>query len=147
MREQIILTVARQHGLLTSALSETERAEMERLFAVSAEDLEPRVYYRLTDNWLELTVRFFAKERGVRAVKDAMSRDILRALTWQRSESPRRPWPSWNCLRYESIQPKKEPNRKTESNGLVPKHLTIEWCIDGIHANAWPTELPASNSE
>ncbi len=53
---------------------------MERLFAVAADDLEPRVYYRLTDNWLELTVRFFAKERGVRALKDAMSRDILRAF-------------------------------------------------------------------
>ena len=53
---------------------------MERLFAGAASDLEPRVYYRLTDNWLELTVRFFAKERGVRAVKDAMSREILQAF-------------------------------------------------------------------
>jgi small-conductance mechanosensitive channel len=78
--EQIILAVTRQHGLLTSALTDAERAEMERLFAVAADDLEPRVYYRLTDNWLELTVRFFAKERGVRALKDAMSRDILRAF-------------------------------------------------------------------
>ncbi len=78
--EQIILAVARQHGLLTAALTDAERAEMERLFAVSADDLEPRVYYRLTDNWLELTVRFFTRERGVRALKDAMSRDILRAF-------------------------------------------------------------------
>ena len=78
--EQIILTVTRRHGLLTAALTDAERAEMERLFAVAADDLEPRVYYRLTDNWLELTVRFFAKERGVRALKDAMSRDILRAF-------------------------------------------------------------------
>ena len=40
-------------------------------------DLDPRVYWRLTDNWLELTVRFVTRERGVRAVKDAMSREIL----------------------------------------------------------------------
>ena len=53
---------------------------MERLFSVSASDLEPKVYYRLTDNWLELTVRFFLKERGVRDVKDAMSREILLAF-------------------------------------------------------------------
>ena len=39
-----------------------------------------RVYFRLTDNWLELTVHFIAKERGVRDLKDAMSRDILQAL-------------------------------------------------------------------
>ena len=56
--EQIILEVARQHGILAAALTESERQEMERLFAVSADDLEPKVYYRLTDNWLELTVRF-----------------------------------------------------------------------------------------
>ena len=41
-------------------------------------DLQPKVYYRLTDNWLELTLRFFAEERGVRDVKDAMSRDTPR---------------------------------------------------------------------
>jgi hypothetical protein len=38
------------------------------------------VYYRLTDNWLELTVRFIAEDHGVRSLKDAMSRDILAAL-------------------------------------------------------------------
>lgn len=78
--EQIILEVARRHNLLAGALTESEQEEMERLFAVAVDDLEPRVYYRLTDNWLELTVRFFAKERGVRAVKDAMSRSILQAF-------------------------------------------------------------------
>jgi small-conductance mechanosensitive channel len=78
--EQIILEVAGQHGVLAEALTDAERDEMEHLFSVSAGDLEPRVYYRLTDNWLELTVRFFAKERGVRDVKDVMSRDILQAF-------------------------------------------------------------------
>ena len=37
----------------------------------------PRVYCRLTDNWLELTVRFVARDHGIRDVKDAMSREIL----------------------------------------------------------------------
>lgn len=78
--EQIILEVARKHGVLANALTDVEKQEMERLFSVSASDLEPKVYYRLTDNWLELTVRFFLKERGVRDVKDAMSREILLAF-------------------------------------------------------------------
>lgn len=43
-------------------------------------DLEPRVFWRLTDNWLELTVRCVVKDRGVREVKDAMSRDIIAAF-------------------------------------------------------------------
>jgi hypothetical protein len=34
----------------------------------------------MTDNWLELTVRFIAKDHGVRDLKDAMTRDILAAL-------------------------------------------------------------------
>ncbi len=78
--EEIILEVARKHGVLADALTDAERQEMERLFSVCASDLEPRVYYRLTDNWLELTVRFFLKERGVRDVKDIMSREILLAF-------------------------------------------------------------------
>jgi hypothetical protein len=43
-------------------------------------EMAPRVYYRLTDKWLELTVRFIARDHGIRHLKDAMSRDILRAL-------------------------------------------------------------------
>ena len=39
--------------------------------------MTPRVYCRLTDNWLELTVRFINLSHGVRDVKDAMSRQIL----------------------------------------------------------------------
>ena len=43
-------------------------------------DMRPKVFFRLTDNWLELTVRFIAEEYGIRDLKDAMSRDILEAL-------------------------------------------------------------------
>ena len=42
--------------------------------------MEPRVYWRITDDWLELTVRFLTQERGSREVKDAMSRQILKAF-------------------------------------------------------------------
>nr|MBA2723426.1 mechanosensitive ion channel family protein [Methylibium sp.] len=45
-----------------------------------APEIRPKVYYRLTDNWLELTVRFMVRDHGVRALKDAMSREILGAL-------------------------------------------------------------------
>ena len=38
------------------------------------------VFYRLTDNWLELSSRFLTKARGIREVKDAMSREILQEL-------------------------------------------------------------------
>jgi small-conductance mechanosensitive channel len=32
---------------------------------------------RLTDNWLELTVRFLVQEHGIRELKDVMSREIV----------------------------------------------------------------------
>ena len=53
---------------------------MQRRYVVKLAELSPKVYYRLTDNWLELTVRFIVKDHGIRGLKDVMSRDILRAL-------------------------------------------------------------------
>ena len=47
---------------------------------VSRDDLDPRVYWRLTDNWLEMTVRFLTETHGIRVVKDAMSREVLAGL-------------------------------------------------------------------
>jgi hypothetical protein len=42
--------------------------------------MKPKVYMRMTDNWLELSVRFIASDHGVRDLKDAMTRDVLDAL-------------------------------------------------------------------
>ena len=53
---------------------------MQRRYVMKAADIRSRVYYRLTDNWLELTVRFVVRDHGIRDVKDAMSRDIIKAL-------------------------------------------------------------------
>jgi len=36
--------------------------------------------WRMTDNWLELTVRFLLPDHGGRGIKDAMSRKILSGL-------------------------------------------------------------------
>ena len=47
---------------------------------VRDDDLEPRVFYRITDNCVELSLRFLFEADRVRAVKDAMSREILGAL-------------------------------------------------------------------
>ena len=78
--EQILLEAAQRHTVKISELSEEARQEMERRYFVSLGELEPKVYYRLTDNWLELTVRFITKDRGGRDLKDGITRDILRAF-------------------------------------------------------------------
>ncbi len=51
--------------------------ELQRRYALKSSDLKPRVYYRLTDNWLELTVRFIARDHAIRDLKDIIGRDIL----------------------------------------------------------------------
>jgi small-conductance mechanosensitive channel len=78
--EAVMLEAAQRHTESLSQLAAPALAELQRRYAVSAAELQPRVYFRATDNWLELSLRFVAQERGVRALKDAMTRDILRGL-------------------------------------------------------------------
>jgi small-conductance mechanosensitive channel len=75
--EDIILRAARQHTTKIAELSDEALQELERRYSVKRENLDPRVYWRLTDNWLELSVRFITEDHGIRKVKDAMSRQIL----------------------------------------------------------------------
>lgn len=78
--EEIMLEAATKHGIDSNGLAEEKKAELKDRFGVEPVDLEPRVYYRITDNWLELTVRFVLSTHGNRTAKDAMSRHIITAL-------------------------------------------------------------------
>ena len=78
--ESILLEVAGQRTVDAARLSAEALRQMERRYFVTAGEMRPAVFWRLTDNWLELTVRFIAPTHGVRELKDAMSRDILRAF-------------------------------------------------------------------
>ncbi|HEX6318697.1 MAG TPA: mechanosensitive ion channel domain-containing protein [Burkholderiales bacterium] len=78
--ERILLQVAGRHTVQTSELGEGALRDMEERYFVKASDMRPAVFYRLTDNWLELTVRFIAPTHAIRELKDAMTRDILRGL-------------------------------------------------------------------
>jgi len=75
--EQILLETAERHTVKIASMSQEALYKMQRRYFVQMEDLQPKVYYRITDNWLELTVRFVVKEHGIRDLKDAVSRDIL----------------------------------------------------------------------
>lgn len=78
--EQILLDAARTHTTSLSELGSDALAELRRRYFITGADLEPRVYYRMTDNWLELAVRFLAPTHGVRELKDKLTRDILRGF-------------------------------------------------------------------
>jgi small-conductance mechanosensitive channel len=76
--ERIMLEAARGATAEFVSASQTGRSAFARRYNVQLDAQEPHVYCRLTDNWIELTVRFLVGEHGIREVKDRMSRQILR---------------------------------------------------------------------
>jgi small-conductance mechanosensitive channel len=78
--EQILLETIRRHTVKIAEVAEKDLEELRRRYFVDSASLEPKVYFRLTDNWVDMTVRFVAKSRGIRELKDTMSREILDAL-------------------------------------------------------------------
>ncbi len=78
--EQILLDAARKHTVKIAELSEGALAALESRYVLKRSELEPQTYWRLTDNWLEITVRFIVQDSGIREVKSKMSRDILEEL-------------------------------------------------------------------
>jgi small-conductance mechanosensitive channel len=78
--EAILLSAARTHALTPEKVPAEQLETLDRLYNLKNLDIEPRVYWRLTDNWLELAVRFLTPDHGTRPIKDAMSRDILAAM-------------------------------------------------------------------
>jgi small-conductance mechanosensitive channel len=76
--ERILLDAAGRHTVKLQEIGSEALEELQRRYVVDRPALEPRVYWRITDNWLELAVRFIGRDHGIRELKDAMSRDILR---------------------------------------------------------------------
>jgi small-conductance mechanosensitive channel len=78
--EEIILSAARNYGLTELSLGADETRRLEQRFGIQIDEIEPRVFWRMTENWLELTVRFLGPDHGIRGIKDKMTRDILAGL-------------------------------------------------------------------
>jgi small-conductance mechanosensitive channel len=78
--ERILLDAARAHAVDPATMAAAAKQDLQQRFGVEPIDLEPRVFFRITDNWLELTVRFILGTHQIRGAKDAMSRQIIAAL-------------------------------------------------------------------
>ena len=78
--EHILLEAAHLHALDPSSIAAEAKTQMQDRFGIEPIDLDPRVFFRITDNWLELTVRFVLGTHQIRAAKDAMSRYIITEL-------------------------------------------------------------------
>ncbi len=78
--EAILRDAAGRHGVVVDAIHDEVVSSMRRRYGVEHDDLAPAVYWRITDNWLEMSVRFLVPDRGARGIKDNMSREILAAF-------------------------------------------------------------------
>ncbi len=75
--EQILLDVAAAHTVKIAELSQGALEALEKRYALRPSELKPQVFWRLTDNWLEMTIRFIVPDWGIRPIKSDMSREIL----------------------------------------------------------------------
>lgn len=78
--EQIILDATTKHTVAIAELSEEIVRDLEKRYFMRRSEMKPRVFWRLTDNWVEMSVRFICQTYGVRELKDAISRDIIAQL-------------------------------------------------------------------
>ncbi|HVX41444.1 MAG TPA: mechanosensitive ion channel domain-containing protein [Gemmatimonadaceae bacterium] len=79
--ERILLDVARRHTAPIVQAAAPRVDELCRVYHLRHRpEIDPRVFYHLTDNWLALSLRFLARDHEVRGLKDAMSREILDEL-------------------------------------------------------------------
>lgn len=78
--EEIMLVAVKKHVMKISELSTDAVKKLEDRYYVEISDFEPRVFYRITDNWLELTIRFIVNDHKVREIKNAISRDMLKGF-------------------------------------------------------------------
>jgi small-conductance mechanosensitive channel len=79
--ERILLEVGHKHTdeIVREAKPHIEKLVKEFRLATTPE-IEPRVYMRLTDNWVNFSLRFLIRIEGGRAIKDRMSRDLIDGL-------------------------------------------------------------------
>ncbi|CAN5812235.1 hypothetical protein BH11MYX3_BH11MYX3_20880 [soil metagenome] len=78
--ETILLEVASKETVAIDELGTPALAALTERFAMRRSEIAPRVYLRITDNWIELTVRFLCKDHDIRGLKDRMSREIMARL-------------------------------------------------------------------
>jgi small-conductance mechanosensitive channel len=78
--EEILFKTVERHSVRAADLSAEALAELRRRYAMKDSDVRPKIYYRLTDNWLEMTARFITEDHGTREVKDAIFRELLDGL-------------------------------------------------------------------
>lgn len=75
--ERILLEAARKYAVTEEKIGKDEVRRLHEQFGIHIGEIDPQTFWRITDNWLEMTIRFLAPDHGIRRIKDQMSREIL----------------------------------------------------------------------
>ncbi|HEX5258917.1 MAG TPA: mechanosensitive ion channel family protein [Sphingomicrobium sp.] len=75
--ERIILDAANEQAQTAKRLGKEEVKRLEDRFGIDAGAIDPQVFWRITQDWLELTVRFLGPDHGIRHIKDRVTRQII----------------------------------------------------------------------
>jgi small-conductance mechanosensitive channel len=78
--EEIILKAVRDNTQEIANLAKPELERLKERFFIESADIPPRVYLRITDNWVELAVRFLCPTHDIRDLKSRIGRQILAGL-------------------------------------------------------------------
>jgi small-conductance mechanosensitive channel len=98
--ERLLVDAACRHAVTGEKIGRDEIQRLEDRFAIHVGDVDPQVFWRITDDWLELTVRFLVPDHGGRRIKDKITRDVLAGLE--------KAGVSIGATRQEAVQPQEE---------------------------------------
>lgn len=78
--EEILRKAAQDHAATCQKLGESQVERLERRYGISFGEIDPRVFWRIGESWLDLSVRFLSPDHGTRDIKDRMTRQIIAQL-------------------------------------------------------------------
>jgi small-conductance mechanosensitive channel len=85
--ESLIMDIVIQETHMMKEYAEEEISHMQRKYYILKSSTDPGIFFKLTDNWIELTARYVAPARQRRILRTKISRRILEEI--QRSEGIR----------------------------------------------------------
>ncbi|WP_010542089.1 mechanosensitive ion channel family protein [Dietzia alimentaria] len=78
--DELFVSCADRHTRELSEQAMVSMRRMSRVYAVDVREFGPQVFASLEEDWILVTVRFVVGSHGGRAVKDAVSRDLVAGL-------------------------------------------------------------------
>jgi small-conductance mechanosensitive channel len=75
--EKCIVSAAAKHALSRDKIGDEEVRRLEQRFGIDVGEIDPSVFWRITEDWLEMTVRFLGPDHGIRRIKDQMTREMM----------------------------------------------------------------------